>query len=186
MRSSYQRLAFGITGLALVGLAASAVHDHRLANVLSKAPPEVLIERVKIPSIGVDAVIEPVALTPDGAMATPKGPHTVGWYSNGPHPGEEGSAVMAGHRGWKNGVPAVFDDLDKVRTGDEIIVTDSQGEERSFVVRETRRFARDSIVPGVFTSIEGSHLNLITCVGVWDKELQSSEERLVVFADLVR
>lgn len=142
-------------------------------------------ERLKIPRIGVDAVIEHVVLTPDGAMDTPDGPQNVGWYSLGPYPGEEGSAVIAGHRGWKNGEPAVFDNLDKLRVGDTIAVVNSKGEEHTFMVRETRRYDRDSVVPEVFISDEGTHLQLITCVGAWDPELKSTDERFVVFADAV-
>lgn len=142
-------------------------------------------ERLKIPRIGVDAAIEHVALTPDGAMDTPDGPLNVGWYSLGSYPGEEGSAVIAGHRGWRNGQPAVFDNLDKLQVGDTIAVVTAKGEEHTFKVRETRRYDRDSVVPEVFVSDEGTHLQLITCVGPWDRELKSSAERLVVFADAV-
>ncbi|HEY0010882.1 MAG TPA: class F sortase [Candidatus Paceibacterota bacterium] len=184
MRFKYERLlAFG-TGTLVLVLAAYAFYEHRQAAV-SLAPPAASLERLRIPSIGVDASIEKVALTPDGAMDTPDGPSNVGWYSPGPYPGEQGSAVIAGHRGWKDGVPAVFDDLDKMREGDVIHVTDPKGKEATFVVRETRRYPRDSVVPEVFASTDDSHLNLITCVGAWDSALQSSEERLVVFADLV-
>ena len=185
MRFRYDRLvAIGMGALVLTMLAAYVLNEQHPMAVPSDSPPEISIERLKIPSIGVNAVIGPVALTPDGAMDTPDDPQTVGWYSLGPYPGEEGSAVIAGHRGWKDGVPAVFDDLDKVRAGDVILVTDAEGKERSFIVRETRLYPRDSVVPEVFAS-DDSHLNLITCVGEWDRELQSSSERLVVFADLV-
>lgn len=139
--------------------------------------------RLTIPSIDVDAEIESLGLTPAGAMDTPEGPDNVGWYSFGVRPGEIGSAVIGGHRGWKNGEPAVFDDLGTLKKGDSVIVNDPYGT-YTFIVRETRLYDKDAIAPEVFSSSDGVHLNLITCVGVWNEELKSSEERLVVFADL--
>lgn len=52
---------------------------------------------LRIPAIAVDAVIEKVGLTKDGAMGIPKDPLHLGWYLMGPRPGETGSAVVAGH-----------------------------------------------------------------------------------------
>jgi LPXTG-site transpeptidase (sortase) family protein len=185
MKVRYEReIAIGVGAFMLVVFSTYGVQVHRLTAVLS-APSATSVERLKVPSIGVDAAIERVALTPDGAMDTPDGPQNVGWYSPGPYPGEEGSAVIAGHRGWKDGIPAVFDDLDRLRVGDRIIVVDDEGNEHAFIVRETRVYQKDSPAPEVFVSNEGVHLNLITCVGAWDSALQSSEERLVVFTDLV-
>jgi len=141
--------------------------------------------RLRIPSIGVDALIEDVGITPAGAMDTPKGPDNVGWYSLGSRPGEVGTATIAGHRGWKNGSTAVFDQLDALRKGDVIQVVGSGGKLDSFIVRETRVYGRDEYAPEVFVSSDGTHLNLITCVGDWDRSLKTSAERLVVFADKV-
>ena len=185
---TYRRTAIGCVAAfsSLVLLVVFASYDSLLAalpiSVILRPSTE---ERLKIPSIGVDAAIERVALTPEGAMDTPDGPRNVGWYSLGPYPGEEGSAVIAGHRGWKNGKSAVFDNLDQLRIGDNIVVISAGGEEHTFVVQETRLYGRDSVVPEVFVSDEGRHLRLITCVGTWDPKLKSTDERLVVFAEAV-
>ena len=117
-------------------------------------------------------------------MDVPKGPDEVGWYNLGPRPGEVGSAVVAGHKGWKDGRRAVFDNLDKVRIGDKIEVEVEGGETLTFVVRELRTYDKDAIAPEVFTSSDGlAHLNLITCVGDWNEERETSSERLVIFTD---
>lgn len=142
--------------------------------------------RLKIPAIAVDAAIEQVGLTSTGAMDVPKGPDGVGWFSPGTHPGQVGSAVIAGHRGWKSGIAAVFDNLSTLRKGDTLSVVDDQGKSSSFVVREIRTYDKDAIVPEVFASPEGTHLNLITCTGDWDASKHSSTERLVIFTDLVQ
>jgi LPXTG-site transpeptidase (sortase) family protein len=141
--------------------------------------------RLKIPAIDVDAPIEYVGLAPDGAMGIPKGPSDVGWYELGPRPGEDGSAVMAGHYGtWKNGQGSVFDNLHKLNQGDKIYIVDDKGMTTTFVVRESRRYDPKADAAEVFTaSDEKPHLNLITCEGAWNKASKSYPQRLVVFAD---
>jgi LPXTG-site transpeptidase (sortase) family protein len=141
--------------------------------------------RLKIPRLEVDATIEYVGLTLKGAMDVPKGPLDVAWLDLGPRPGEIGSAVIAGHRGWKNGQVAIFDHLDKLRKGDNIYVETVGEKSIAFVIREIRVYDFDAYAPEVFSSADGIHLNLVTCVGVWDTLLRRSSERLVVFADIV-
>lgn len=140
--------------------------------------------RLKIPAINVDAEIEYVGLDPDGSMGVPKGPAEVAWYSAGSRPGEIGSAIIAGHYGWKNNMPAVFDNLFKLRKGDKIYIEDDRGVIIPFVVNESILYDQNADVVDVFRSRDGrSHLNLITCEGVWDKVSKTYSRRLVVFAD---
>lgn len=140
--------------------------------------------RVKIPKIDVDATVEYVGLTPQGAMEVTKGPDDVAWYHLGPRPGEKGSAVIAGHEGWKNGISAVFDDLHLLRKGDEILVQDEKGVTTTFIVRETKVYAPDADATNVFNSTDGKiHLNLITCEGAWNVSGKSYANRRVIFAD---
>lgn len=140
--------------------------------------------RLRIPKIKVDANIEYAGLTSDGAMAVPRGLITTAWYNLGPRPGEVGSAVIDGHYGWKNRKSAVFDNLHKLQPGDLIFVEDDQGVINIFVVRGSRRFDPEADAVDIFSSNDGvSHLNLITCEGIWSKAAKSFSERLVVFAD---
>ena len=140
--------------------------------------------RLKIPGIDVDAAVQYVGIAPDGAMDIPKSPDDVAWLKFGPRPGENGSAVIAGHYGIKNGKASVFDDLHKLRKGDKLYIEDSKGTTISFVVRENRRYNPKADASNVFGSSDGkSHLNLVTCEGVWNKASQGYPQRLVVFAD---
>jgi len=140
--------------------------------------------RVRIPSIGVNALIEPVALTATAAMDTPKNPLDAGWYDLGPRPGETGSAVVDGHVDWYNGGAAVFANLDKLMAGDKIMINDASGATLTFTVRESLRYDPSADATAVFISNDGlAHLNLITCDGVWEKQTKQYSKRLVVFAD---
>lgn len=149
-----------------------------------KQPSSLLPTRLKIPRISVDAVVEYVGVTPEGRMDVPKGPDEVAWYKLGSRPGEIGSAVIAGHSGWKNFRPAVFDNLNKLKEGDKIYIEDEKGETITFVVREKRLYDPTADSTDVFISSDGkAHLNLITCEGVWDEVTKSRSKRLVVFTD---
>lgn len=140
--------------------------------------------RLKIPSINVNAPVEYVGLTQDGAMDVPQERANVAWFNLGQRPGENGSAVIAGHYGWENMEESVFDDLHKLRKGDKLYIEDEKGEVITFVVRESRRYDPDADASEVFGSSDGkAHLNLVTCEGVWDKVSKTYSKRLVVFAD---
>lgn len=141
--------------------------------------------RLKIPKIKVDAVLDHVGLTLDGAVGTPKGPSTAAWFALGPRPGDNGSAVITGHYGhWKSGEGSVFDDLSKLRKGDSLSVEDEKGAAAAFVVREIRRYDPEADASDVFSSNDGKpHLNLITCEGEWNDVSKTYSRRLVVFTD---
>lgn len=140
--------------------------------------------RLKIPNINVDAFIENVGVTSEGAMEVPNNITDVGWFDLGPHPGERGSAVIAGHLDGKDGEPGVFLNLHKLKKGDTIYVEDNSGKSIAFLVREIHTYD-PGFMEKVFSSSDSDHLNLITCSGIWDKTEKSYTKRLVVFADSI-
>jgi LPXTG-site transpeptidase (sortase) family protein len=139
--------------------------------------------RLEIPSIQVSAQILYMGLTKAGDMEAPVHIEDAGWYKLGASPGNEGSAVIAGHVGVER--PGIFSNLNKVRVGDRITVTDVKGDVAAFTVREIRTFAEGQRADEVFNSAGGSHLNLITCAGAWDQSKRRYSDRLVVFADKI-
>lgn len=143
--------------------------------------------QLRIPRIGVDAPFEPVGVLADGSMGVPKQPERVGWYAFGPRPGERGSAVVAGHRGWQSG-EAVFDRLSELRAGDTILVADAENVWHTFIVRGSKVFGptenTDEVFGrGVTAQKNGIFLNLITCEGEWDVVSAQFTKRLVVFTE---
>lgn len=141
--------------------------------------------RLTIPKINVDTIVERMGVTKTGAMQVPKVPQNAGWFKFGPIPGDKGTAVIAGHYGWRNKIAAIFDDLNRLQAGDKIFVEDDKGNVIPFIVRESRLYSSADNPSNVFSSgDDGIHLNLITCRGEWDKTKQDYTQRLVVFADL--
>jgi len=141
--------------------------------------------RLKIPKIKVNAAIESIGLTPKGEVGIPTGPANTAWFKLSPLPGANGNSIITGHYGyWKNNKPTVFNNLSKLRKGDKIYIENGKGEITTFIVRESKSYNPKATATDVFISTDGkSHLNLITCEGVWDKVAKNYSNRLVVFAD---
>lgn len=180
---------FGIMGVLLYAILVFFLTDTSSREpvqfaTLPKQARSGLPVRLKIPKISVEAAFEYVGLTTEGAMDVPKDPWNAAWFDIGPRPGEEGSAVIAGHYGWKNGEASAFDNLYKLRIGDFIYIEDDAGKVITFVVRKLQRYNEGQNPSAVFSSNDGGvHLNLITCEGVWDEIEKSYSKRLVVFTD---
>jgi LPXTG-site transpeptidase (sortase) family protein len=142
---------------------------------------------LKIPKIGVDATLEDVSLTSQGDLGAPQNPANAGWYTAGPRPGDSGNAVIDGHFGYRDHIPAVFDNLHLLQPGDLIYTEDGSNNATTFVVRATQTFGPNDNATAVFKPSDGSeHLNLITCQGIWDASQKSYNTRLVVFADKLK
>lgn len=162
-----------------------------LVKTVAKPTPKAKIAlglptRITIPRMRVNSAVLPVGITPAGAMGIPKRPQDTTWYMLGPKPGEVGSAVIAGHLNWLYGATGAFQYLHTLKPGDKITVQNDLGKSVTFVVRKTRWFGKNDDAADVFYSYDGkSHLNLVTCAGVWDKVSKAYSKRLVVFADKV-
>ncbi|HSX34380.1 MAG TPA: class F sortase [Candidatus Saccharimonadales bacterium] len=164
------------------GPAPSAAHVQTAA--LRKTVNAGVPARLKIPKISVDAALEKINLTSQRDLAAPVNPANAGWYEQGPRPGDSGNAIIDGHFGYKNHIPAVFDNLHALQPGDSIFVTDEAGVTTTFTVRTTQTFSPNDNAASVFHPQDGKeHLNLITCHGTWNESQKSYAGRLVVFAD---
>lgn len=140
--------------------------------------------RVTIPAIGVDAIINPYGLDESGGMAVPDNGDEVAWFEPGYKPGQRGNAVLAGHVDSEK-APAVFWDLKELAPGDEITVTDENGETLVFVVKDSVAYdTGEAPISDIFGSSPERGLNLITCTGYFDRGGGGYVERLVVYTEL--
>ena len=142
-----------------------------------------------IPSIGVDAPVENVNIQSNGDLGTPVQNQWegVGWYSNGPRPGQAGSAVIDGHLDRPGGYPAVFWYLRNVQVGDTIMIVDTNGKTLRFRVTRTAAYPPlEAPLQEIFGDTGGTYLNLITCAGTWIPSQKQTTLRLVVYATLMQ
>ncbi len=138
-----------------------------------------------VPGLQIDAPIMPAGLTASGEMQAPATASGLTWYEGGPRPGLSGNAVLAGHLEL-GGAIGVFWRLHELKVGDEVQVVDNQRIRRYFMVRSLEDFAPDHAPLGrIFGAASTSHLNLVTCDGVWQPSQNQFSQWLVVFTDLV-
>ena len=143
--------------------------------------------RLIIPAIGIDAAIESLGILSNGDLATPvQHPwDDAGWYSLGPRPGEEGSAVIDGHLDRPGGYPAVFWELRDLHIGDRVTVVDARGKSLTFHVTHIEFYPVDAMpIQEIFGNNQGFYLNLITCAGDWIPDQHQTNQRLVVYTVL--
>lgn len=183
-------LFFGIFGRSPFTKPAQPItNNNSVKNIQNNTPPEKvtlgLPVRIKIPKVNINATVEHIGVTPQGALDLPKGNVNAAWYNLGPRPWDIGSAVITGHYGVrKDGTPTVFNDLHKLEKGDKIYVEDDKWSSVSFIVRESRKYDPNADTMDIFGSNdEKSHLNIITCQGIWDKIKKNYPNRLVIFSD---
>jgi len=152
---------------------------------LDQAPAPVP-ERMRIPSLDVDASVVSVGVTGDDDMEVPNDVRDVGWYRHGPSPGEPGAAVLAGHVDSREQGRGVFFDLRRLDVGSRVVVTDDTGDVQRFEVVARRTYDKPRLpTDTVFSRAGPSQLVLITCGGDFDGEAGSYRENVVVYAQPV-
>jgi hypothetical protein len=139
--------------------------------------------RIRVPSVGVDATIEPVGVDGRGFMVIPDEVRKVGWYRFGPAPGDPaGAAVIAGHVDTKEqGAGALFP-LRGIDVGERITVTVAGRDLQFRVVGKQTIVKRRLPVEELFARDGAPRLVVITCGGPFIPELSSYRDNLVVVA----
>lgn len=137
--------------------------------------------RLRVPSIGVDALIEDLRIGANGELSPPVDFARPGWYVEGTAPGDVGPAVIAGHVDSYRG-PAIFYRLRELTAGDQIEV-DRGGAIVRFTVTSTAWYPKSSFpTQEVYGPTPDSQLRLITCGGAFDRTARSYRNNLVVYA----
>jgi hypothetical protein len=142
---------------------------------------------ISIRSLRLDAPVHQVGLGGDGAIAAPVGERAqeAGWYNQSPTPGQYGPAVIVGHVDTRTG-PAVFHELDDLRSGERIEITRADGSVAVFEVNSISRFDKTRLpVEQVYEDFSRPGLRLITCGGRWVGGQLGYADNIVVFASLV-
>ena len=148
--------------------------------------PGDLPDRLRIPTLNIDAHIKHVGVNQAGLMATPGNFVDVGWYKYGTVPGFLGSAVIDGHVDNALSLDGVFKHLADLKPGDDIYIDTASSTALHFVVSEVVSYALEDVpAERLFKADDKVRLILITCDGAWIKGQKTYDRRLVVYAELV-
>ncbi|MHB8379130.1 MAG: class F sortase [Acidimicrobiales bacterium] len=141
--------------------------------------------QLTIPAINVSTYVGTLGLQADHQIAVPTSSHVVGWYIDGPTPGQVGSAVILGHVDSYRG-PGTFFYLKELTAGDAITAVLADGTVTHFVVTRVVQYSKTAFPDRL---VYGSHgirsLQLVTCGGTFDHATGSYESNVVVFSRLV-
>jgi LPXTG-site transpeptidase (sortase) family protein len=155
------------------------------ANVVPQAPTQAAPAdggvRLRIPALGVDAMVSTLGFDGAGGYAVPNTAGGVGWYDFSAYPGAAGNAVLGGHLNWR-GSRGVFDRLDELSSGDMIYVDTAAGEIAYQVVGSTSLAAETPFVEILGERTGPSTLTLFTCGGTFSTAAGSYDHRTVVNA----
>ncbi|MFF1684887.1 class F sortase [Streptomyces sp. NPDC058254] len=151
------------------------------AAPLSPSPPD----RIRIPSIRVNAPLTGLGLTPQGSLDVPppKEKNLAGWYEAGTAPGVRGTAIVAGHVDNAEG-PAVFYGLGALAKDHTIEVDRRDGSVAVFTVDAVEVYDADAFPDKkVYGAADRPELRVITCGGGYSKKT-GYRGNVVVFAHL--
>ena len=151
--------------------------------VATTTPAVIVPARLRIPSLNINAKVEPVGVKADGTMATPSNFDNVAWYSPGAKPGGQGSAVFAGHVNNALLRSGVFEHLSQIKKGSYIMVEDAAGKSLVYRVSSVEEYEPGASTDALFAATGRSRLVLITCDGEWVPSARSYDKRLVVVAE---
>ncbi|MGR8007604.1 class F sortase [Streptomyces hypolithicus] len=205
-RSRGRRIAVILTaaaGLALAGFGSSALVDapKRTASRLEVGTLDVdggpgggasnagsataRPTRLLVPAIGLDqGDLTPLRVQQDGRLGVPEDPGQVGWWTDGPRPGDPGAAVFVGHVDSDTG-PGAFYGLSSLKPGDTVSVRRGDDSEVTFVVQALRQYQKDNFPNGtVYPTTGPPELRLITCAGAYDRTRNEYSDNVVVYATL--
>lgn len=148
--------------------------------------------RISIPALGVTSALGPArGLNPNGTVndAPLTGPiwSLPWWYSGGPAPGEDGSAVILGHVDSAIGAGhlGTFYRLGDLEAGDTVSVTLDSGVVTHWSVVSDVLYADTDFPDSVVYDPTGPPmLRLVTCGGTYDTSTHEYEGAVVVTAEL--
>lgn len=176
---------FSVQGSILAGVRADVQADRGVgpeipvAVVVPEVAPPVSL---RIPKLDIDTRLSGLRKNREGSLQVPEDPKRAGWYSQGPAPGDDGPAVIAGHVDSFRG-PGVFARVGSLVPGDALDVRRADGSFAAFVVERVETFAkRDFPTEAVYRGDGTASLRLITCGGTFDSSAKSYLSNVIVFA----
>ncbi|MFF4253314.1 class F sortase [Streptomyces sp. NPDC001663] len=140
---------------------------------------------LRVPSLGVDAPVVGLKVGADRQLGTPPvdKANLVGWYQDGPSPGETGTAVAVGHRDTRTGA-AVFAALAQIPRGSRIEARRADGRTAVYTVDRVRVFDKARFPDKeVYGPSKRPELRMITCGGLFNRRTGYTSN-IVVFAHL--
>ena len=123
----------------------------------------------------------PLGVDAGGELTVPATEAELGWWADGPAPGDEGAAVVVGHVDL-DGRPGVLSRLASAVPGTVVVANRPEGNV-PFVVTHVERYAKGAFpTDEVYRPVVRAELRLITCGGRFDRTSGQYEDNVIVTA----
>lgn len=147
----------------------------------------VLPKEISFPSLKKNGCMQLVGVDREGNIAVPTNVHVAGWYINSVKPGDKGLSIIVGHR---DGItkPGIFRDIDKLQVGDAFTLEFGDKKKRTFEVLDVAVLSIKDTYDKMYERQDGveQQLNLVSCIGTFDKKQRTYDKRVVVVAKRVK
>lgn len=139
---------------------------------------------ITIPSIGVNARVQSVGVNSQGNIDTPKNLNDTAWYDGSAKPNQDGQVFIDGHTSFSRTIDAAFNDLGKMKQGDQIVVETGNGAKYTYRVTAIETVDAAKVDMGKALNVQqGSTkgITLMTCTGTFNYRTQQADKRLIVY-----
>ncbi len=140
-------------------------------------PTKLIVDKMEV-----SAPVIPLGFADDGSQAVPKSLSETGWWELGSRPGQAGNGVIVGHATSRG--KGVFNGLDELAVGDEIVVEGKTGKATFSVTKVEKKPKVDfaEVADDVYRTTGAPGLVLMTCGG-WNGEVH--EDIIFAYADML-
>ncbi|MEV6227818.1 class F sortase [Saccharopolyspora shandongensis] len=151
-------------------------------EALEPASPSEVPQQARLPTLGVDAPVQPVLPGPDQQLGVPESPSVVGWWSAGAAPGSRhGTVVLAGHVDTRSAGPGALFQVADLQPGDPLEITSAHSTTR-YRIAAVRSYSKASLPADVFDRTGHPRLVLITCGGPFNDSTHEYDHNIVAYA----
>jgi len=145
---------------------------------------------LRMPSIGTQAIIYDVGLDRYGAVGIPDNIYATGWYNGSAQATDvAGAMLMVGHYSGRTRAKGIFGKIEQLKKGHILEVESGGGSVRKFKVVQLKSYPINKVdMVAALTSADTGKLglNLMTCGGTYDQEIQTYDHRTLVRAIAIK
>jgi hypothetical protein len=140
--------------------------------------------RISIAGLRINAPVAPSVINlRQAALGVPVNVTRTGWWRDGAAPGDRaGTVLIAGHIDSARQGAGAFFRLKNASRADRVQVRSSDGRTRTYRVVSVRRYLKERLPPGVFTTRGRHRLVLATCGGPFVRSEGAYRDNIVVTA----
>ena len=151
---------------------------------LQLSPAGTVPVSLTLPGRGVSAPVVPVATGPDGALAIPDPPTTIGWWAPGALAGSStGTTVLVGHVDSAAAGLGTFALLREVAVGERVVLRGAGDRAPAYRVTARRQLGKAALPADLFATDGPPRLVLITCGGRFDPATRHYTDNVIVYAE---